>query len=129
MKVKSWVVATAALAGAAMAAGAAWADGGPENPPPPWFAIMNVRSHAEGFIAQRWLWNRQGRTLRFCRQDAKTGKFACAADVTLPKGEWTLDRIEDHPEDDVDSAARFYSPDLDQRLTCKAMVSGDFGCE
>jgi len=128
MSAKGWIAA-AAFAGALTTAGAAWAQGGPENPPPPWFVIVDVNSHAAGFGDARWLWNRQARTLRFCRQDNKTGKFACAADVTLPQGEWTLERIQDHPADDVDSAARFYSPDLDQRLECKAMISGDFGCE
>lgn len=111
------------------AAGAARAEGGPENPPPPWFTIADMKSHAPGIADARWLWDRQARALRFCRQDAKTGAFACAADVTLPKGEWTLDLIQDHPSSDVDSSARFYSPDLDQTLHCTADLSGGFGCE
>jgi hypothetical protein len=121
----------AALIGLAVLAGAgpALAAAGPENPPPPWFAIADMQSHAPGFADARWLWDRQTRTLRFCRQDAKTGKFACAPDVTLPQGEWALDLIQDHPASDVDSSARFYSPDLDQTLRCTADLSGGFGCE
>jgi len=113
-----------ALAGPAMAADAP----GPASPPPPWFVIADIPGSDPAIADARWLWSREGRTLRYCRKAADTGEFSCAPDVALPDGRWTLQRIQAAPEAGVASSARFYSPDRDQALTCRAADDGAFSC-
>jgi hypothetical protein len=120
--------ALAVLIQAVPAQAAATQPPGPESPPPPWFLVADIPSRAPGVATTRWLWNREARTLRYCRKAAATGAFACAADVVLPEGRWVLDRLQAQPSADVDSSARFYSPDLDATLICEATTAGDFGC-
>ncbi|MDR3511183.1 MAG: hypothetical protein P4L73_06095 [Caulobacteraceae bacterium] len=119
----------AALGLALLAHGAAAAPPGPEAPPPPWFVIADIPSRDPKIADTRWLRNREAHALRYCRKDAATGVFTCAPDVSLPEGRWVLDRIQAQPSDDLDSSARFYSPDRDQTLRCTASVGGEFGCE
>lgn len=117
-------------AGLLVLAGPARAADGPrpEAPPPPWFVIADIPVSDPAIADTRWLWSREGRTLRYCRKSAATGAFACAPDVTLPDGRWTLQRIQAAPEAGVASSARFYSPDRDQTLTCRATDDGGFSC-
>jgi hypothetical protein len=91
--------------------------------------IADIPSSDPRIADTRWLWNREARTLRYCRKDATTGAFTCAPDVTLPKGRWVLDKIQAEPSAAVASSARFYSPDLDRTLGCQAASDGAFGCE
>jgi len=98
------------------------------SPPPPWFVIADIPGSDPAIADARWLWSREGRTLRYCRKAADTGEFSCAPDVALPDGRWTLQRIQAAPEAGVASSARFYSPDRDQTLTCRAADDGAFSC-
>ncbi len=100
---------------------------GPESPPPPWFAIADIPSQDPKIANTRWLWNREARTLRYCRQDAVGKTFTCA-DATLPAGEWVLRKLEDAPEPGVASATQFFSPDLGQTLECRATSDGALSC-
>lgn len=120
-------VTTAGLLAAAGACGAQTPPG-PQSPPPPWFLVTDAASRDPSIADVRLLWNREARTLRYCRKDAATGDFACA-DTPLPDGRWVLQRIQSQPEDGVDLSARFYSPDLDRTLECQAAQSGAFDCE
>jgi hypothetical protein len=101
---------------------------GPESPPPPWFVVADMPSADARIAITRWLWNREARTLRYCRKSAATGAFSCAPDVILPAGRWVLQRIQTLPSSDLDSSARFFSPDLDRTLNCRATVGGEFSC-
>jgi hypothetical protein len=122
-------VSALALAGALLAPAARAEGDGPAAPTPPWFVVANMPSRDPKIGDTRWLWNREARSLRYCRQDAASGEFSCAADVVMPEGRWVLQRIQARPSDDVAGSARFYSPDLDRTLTCQAMESGAFGCD
>ena len=108
---------------------AALAAPGPEAPPSPWFVIADIPGADPKITTTRWLWNREARLLRYCRQDATTHAFTCEADVTLPAGRWVMQRIQAAPSAAVASSARFYSPDLDRTLECQAAASGGFACE
>ena len=122
----SGALAIAAFGLAVLVQGAA---AGPESPPPPWFVVADIPGKDPAIAETRWLWNREARTLRYCRQDAATGAFACASDVVMPDGRWVLQRLQAQPSDDVAASARFYSPDRDQTLICTATTAGGFGCE
>jgi hypothetical protein len=61
---------------------AALAAPGPESPPKPWFVIAEIPGADPKITTARWLWNRQARLLRYCRQDAETHAFSCDPDVT-----------------------------------------------
>lgn len=101
----------------------------PANPPAPWFVISDIPSSDPAVADTRWLWNRTAQTLRYCRQSASTQDFSCAPDVVLPEGHWVIDRVQNAPEPGTASSARFYSPDEDRTLTCRASDAGDFSCE
>jgi hypothetical protein len=115
------VLAAAALVSAAFA--------GPEQPPAPWFVVADIPSHDPAFKSARWLLNREARTLRYCRKAAEGPDFACAPDVVLPDGRWVIQRLQDVPSPGVASAIRFYSPDLDRNLVCRAASDGAVACE
>jgi hypothetical protein len=125
--VTRWAAIAAGLAALAGSAAAGEAPG-PESPPPPWFVVADIPSPDPAIADTRWLWNREARTLRYCRQDAAKGEFTCAADVVLPEGRWVLQRIQAAPEAGVASSARFYSPDRDETLKCRATDDGGFSC-
>jgi hypothetical protein len=108
---------------------AALAAPGPESPPKPWFTLADIPGADPKIANTRWLWNREARLLRYCRQDATTHDYTCDPDVTLPRGRWVMQRIQAAPSAAVASSARFYSPDLDRTLECQATANGDFGCE
>ena len=108
---------------------AALAAPGPEAPPKPWFVLADIPGADPKITTTRWLWNREARLLRYCRQDATTHDYACDPDVTLPRGRWVMQRIQAAPSAAVASSARFYSPDLDRTMECQAAASGGFGCE
>jgi hypothetical protein len=103
--------------------------GGPEDPPKPWFAIADIPSHDPAFTTARWLWSREDHMLRYCRKPTGKDAWTCAGDVSLPDGRWVLQRIQDQPEAGVASSARFYSPDKDATLNCRAGDDGGFSCE
>jgi hypothetical protein len=115
------ILAALALTTPALAAG-------PEAPPPPWFTVADIPSHDPGFSTTRWLWNREIRSLRYCRKPADKDDYACAADTVMPKGRWVLQRLQDAPEAGVASSIRFYSPDLDITLRCGASMDGLVQC-
>jgi hypothetical protein len=119
------IIAALLLAGSAHAADAP----GAASPPPPWFVIADIPGHDPKVTSTRWLWSREGRTLRYCRRDAASGEFTCAHDVSLPDGRWVLRKIQDQPAPGIASSAAFYSPDRDQALACRAAEDGTFGCE
>jgi hypothetical protein len=108
---------------AALAAAPAWAE------PSAWVKIVDLRSHDPAFTASRWLWSRDGRTLRYCRQPTGQDDWACAPDVALPEGRWSLKGLKDRPQAGVASAAQFVSRDKSRTLTCQAKDDGVFGCE
>jgi hypothetical protein len=112
-----------------LAGGAAAESPGPQSPPAPWFVVADIPSKDPTIADTRWLWNREAAALRYCRQAAATGEFTCAPDVILPEGRWVLQRIQDQPSSGVASSARFYSPDRDETLRCRADDAGALGCE
>ena len=114
--------------GLAAATRPAAADDGPATPTPPWFIVADPPSPDPAFTIDRWLWNREASALRYCRKDAVKGEFTCAGDVGLPKGHWVIDRVQDQPDPGVASSLRFYSPDRDLTLVCRAAMDGGMSC-
>jgi hypothetical protein len=112
---------------ASLFASPALADG-PQDPPKPWFKISDVPSHDPDFAITRWLWSREDHALRYCRKPVDKEAWVCA-DVAMPDGTWTLQRLQDRPKAGVASSLRFYSPDKDRTLYCEARESGVFGCD
>ncbi len=103
--------------------------GGPEEPPPPWFVVADIPAHDPAVTTTRWLWNREARALRYCRKPVDKDAYACAPDALLPNARWVLQRLQDAPEAGVASSIRFYSPEVDRTLTCRAAADGSMACE